>query len=171
VRSGIAVASTSSLGVGGVTSMLGLVPTSMPGVMDSIHFVRRDTMIAKIRGVKSDHMGVSLWKNRAYWRHDASPWCDTTVVTTTWEGILRGCRSCFPYPTLMRLIRLMNYVLDGAGQMWVVEADVGDRQAAPLRRQKRLSLSLARRNSKVGRSILGILATSRLGARLGEVRP
>ena len=65
----------------------------------------------------------------------------------------------------------MNYVLDGAGQMWAVEADVGDRQAAPLRRQKRLSLSLARRNSKVGRSIVGILAISRLGARLGEVRP
>lgn len=57
-ESGIAVASTSLLGVGCVTSALGLVDSSRPGVMDRIQPVRREDRIVKKRGAKRIHMDV-----------------------------------------------------------------------------------------------------------------
>jgi hypothetical protein len=89
VESGIAVASTSLIGVGGVTSMLGLVLFSLPGGMGRIQEVRTEAMIAKIRGVKRDHVGVRSWKKRAYWRHAGSLWCGAFVVVL-WERILEA---------------------------------------------------------------------------------
>jgi hypothetical protein len=89
VESGIAVASTSLIGVGGVTSMLGLIPFSLPGGMGRIQEVRTEAMIAKIRGVKRDHVGVRSWKKRAYWRHAGSLWCGA-FVAVLWERILEA---------------------------------------------------------------------------------
>lgn len=77
--SGIAVAST-SMGVGGVISMLGLAPSPIPGGIDRIQDVRTEASIPKIKGVKKDHRGVRPWKKRAYRRHEESSWCDTLVV-------------------------------------------------------------------------------------------
>ena len=66
MASGIAVASTSLPGVGCVTSVLDLVPSSIPRVTDRIQDVRMEAMIATIMGVKSDHMGVRPRKKSAY---------------------------------------------------------------------------------------------------------